>query len=287
MAYRIKDWCIFETAKTINVDVKSYGTYPLKQGVGFRRLMARPDGICVYGAFMLLVSFCHQHKKGIREGWLTEDGLETGQAIEPEDLCFRYGGKLKDWQNALDVLSDPNLKINWLTVHGESKVKKTQHEIQQRTKASKQSELEHVAIEIYKLHPRKVGKPKALNAITKAIESGVSVELLKSKTQSYADAVAKWDKSDRQFIKHASTWFNGQHWEDDEESWERDSGTNSKPKTFRDEGFNSLSERNSLLDAWSARYAKATSAEWPQLLAKAQAKFGESFAQDMVERARQ
>ena len=73
---------------------------------------------------------------------------------------------------------------------------------------------------IYKAYPKKVGKGAAIKAIEKALQT-IEAEKLKEAVEAYAAAVAEWPASDKNFIKHPSTWFNQQCWEDDRETWKR------------------------------------------------------------------
>ncbi len=72
--------------------------------------------------------------------------------------------------------------------------------------------------EIYAAYPLKVGKGQALKAIRAALKIAGFEELLAA-TQAFADAVATVPESRRRFIKHPSTWFNGQCWLDDRSTW--------------------------------------------------------------------
>lgn len=73
---------------------------------------------------------------------------------------------------------------------------------------------------IYATYPRKVGRPKALASITKAIADH-GFDVLLNKTQAYAAAVSRWPKTDLQFVPHPTTWFNQSRFNDDPATWER------------------------------------------------------------------
>ena len=79
------------------------------------------------------------------------------------------------------------------------------------------------AEEIYKLYPRKVGKPIALKKIEKAIKE-VGFDELKKRVLAYAGATSRWDEEDRRFIPYPATWFNQGRYDDDPREWERDNG---------------------------------------------------------------
>lgn len=80
---------------------------------------------------------------------------------------------------------------------------------------------------IYAEYPRKVGKPKALKAIEKAISS-FSDELVLERTKAYAQARIGQDD---QFTPHPSTWFAQERFNDDPSTWKHNGNhqNNAKP----------------------------------------------------------
>lgn len=70
---------------------------------------------------------------------------------------------------------------------------------------------------VWALYPKKAGKTNAKKAFTKAIKDGVSVELIKSKIEEYNQQI-EFKKTDRQYVKNGSTWFNQKAWEDEYET---------------------------------------------------------------------
>lgn len=64
---------------------------------------------------------------------------------------------------------------------------------------------------IYEAYPLKVGKPKALASIQKALKK-VSFEILLAKTQEFAGIIG----DDKQFVPHPTTWFNQERWNDND-----------------------------------------------------------------------
>lgn len=81
---------------------------------------------------------------------------------------------------------------------------------------------------IYCAYPRKIGRPKALVAITKAL-SAISSPNLLAKTQAFALAQ---NGADPQFIPHPATWFNQERFNDDPSTWKR--STDTKPPVRRE-----------------------------------------------------
>ncbi len=70
---------------------------------------------------------------------------------------------------------------------------------------------------VYDEYPRKVGRPKAIKSIKKALGK-VSVGYLLGITKQYAIAVAGSDPS---FIPHPTTWFNQERYNDSPTTWAR------------------------------------------------------------------
>lgn len=68
--------------------------------------------------------------------------------------------------------------------------------------------------ELWKLYPNKQGKAKALKAYQKARKNGVSYETVKQGIENY-NAEIKAKKTAAEYIKHGSTWFNGECWNDE------------------------------------------------------------------------
>lgn len=67
---------------------------------------------------------------------------------------------------------------------------------------------------LWKLYPRKIGKPKALKAYQKARKNGVSFEEVKQGIENY-NAEIKAKQTGTEYIKHGSTWFNNESWNDE------------------------------------------------------------------------
>jgi len=84
--------------------------------------------------------------------------------------------------------------------------------------------LEH-ACSIYEAYPKRVGKPKALISIEKAI-AGFGFEFVMERTVAYAKTRIGQDP---QFTPLPATWFNQQRFNDDPSTWKPAAFQNSKP----------------------------------------------------------
>jgi len=67
---------------------------------------------------------------------------------------------------------------------------------------------------LWKLYPRKHGKKKALDYYAKARKNGTTYEEVKQGIEAYANYV-KAERTEDRFIKHGSTFFSEQAWQDE------------------------------------------------------------------------
>lgn len=67
---------------------------------------------------------------------------------------------------------------------------------------------------IWKFYPKKQGKDKAFKSYQRAIRDGVTDEDILNGLNDYLKQI-EVQKTDTQFIKQGSTWFNGKHWQDE------------------------------------------------------------------------
>lgn len=67
---------------------------------------------------------------------------------------------------------------------------------------------------LWKMYPRKLGKPKALKAYQKARKNGTTFEDVKKGIENYKKQIEA-QKTSVEYIKHGSTWFNGECWNDE------------------------------------------------------------------------
>lgn len=107
--YRIRNWKkIFEKAQTREVHRTSWVAVPNSfEGRGFKRLMSRPDGIAIYGAWILILEIA---SKCPERGELVRDGTP----LTCEDFALMTGGPVEAFRTAIEVLSAP--EIGWIEV---------------------------------------------------------------------------------------------------------------------------------------------------------------------------
>ena len=80
---------------------------------------------------------------------------------------------------------------------------------------------------IYDLYPKKVGRPKAIQSILRALKE-FEASFLKERTSLFAKSRIGQDP---QFTPHPTTWFNQHRFNDDPNTWANKSGSN-RPRAF-------------------------------------------------------
>lgn len=88
-------------------------------------------------------------------------------------------------------------------------------------------ELGSAAVKIYELYPKRVGRPKAIDAILKQLKS-FPAEKLEAATRRFA---LEWNgaNGDFQFCPNPTTWFNQERFNDDPSTWRRKEDNNHRP----------------------------------------------------------
>lgn len=136
---------------------------------------------------------------------------------------------------------------------------------------------------IYALYPRKIGKESALRAIVKVLGK-MPGDVLAERVTNYASIVSRWQKDDRSFIPHASTWFNDGRYNDDPKEWERPNMTApSKPAAPRLEPIpEALGWIEFVKREWhpnSVLYGEAEKGEWCKLTRREQEMLSKNLSQ--------
>lgn len=76
---------------------------------------------------------------------------------------------------------------------------------------------------LWKLYPKKMGKKKAFESYKKAIKTGATDEEIKEGIEAYNKQI-EYKKTDDKFIKHGSTWFGNESWNDEYDTNIKSSG---------------------------------------------------------------
>jgi hypothetical protein len=107
--YSIKNWAThYEVSQSRTVKHVSWVPLPVKHdGKGFRRLITMKDGLCLYGAWVLIVQIA---AKCTPRGQL----IDEGEPLTAEDLAIKTGAPESMFVRALEVLSSD--RIGWILV---------------------------------------------------------------------------------------------------------------------------------------------------------------------------
>lgn len=105
-----------------------------------------------------------------------------------------------------------------------------------REKAEVEAEIQTEFETLWKMYPRKLGKPKALKAYIKARKSGTTYEQVEQGIKNYL-AEIKAQKTATEYIKHGSTWFNGECWNDEYNTTVSTSPQYQQPKQSETDDF--------------------------------------------------
>ena len=83
-----------------------------------------------------------------------------------------------------------------------------------KSKSDKESQLENDFEELWKLYPRKAGKAKAFKSYISAVKQGATNEQIRQGILNYIQWI-KEHKTQPEYIKHGSTFFNERCWNDE------------------------------------------------------------------------
>lgn len=105
----------------------------------------------------------------------------------------------------LNNISSDNIdnKLEEIILHKEEKKNNT-----------KEKEIEQEFEILWSMYPRKKGKANALKAYKKARKENVPFEAIKQGVENYSRDCQR-NKTEEQYIKHGSSWFNQQCWQDE------------------------------------------------------------------------
>lgn len=92
---------------------------------------------------------------------------------------------------------------------------------------------------IWKDYPRKLGKANALKAYKKARKNGVDYNTIRNGLMNYISYIQA-NKVDEKYIKHGSTWFNQNCWNDEYESNKGINGVELLPESERDHSLDHI-----------------------------------------------
>ena len=135
--------------------------------------------------------------------------------IRSEQSSYPDGNKVPiRWEQSSDNNIEDNIEDNI--------------DYKENIKRKSEADLEQDFEELWKLYPRKAGKAKAFKAYKSAIKQGATNEQIKQGILNYIQWI-KEHKTQAEYIKHGSTFFNERCWND-----ELGSDIQYRPKTCGD-----------------------------------------------------
>lgn len=112
--YQVVGWNEhFEGAKSRTYSNKSKCQMPTKHGLGYNRLVKRPEGAALFGAWCAMVQVLSRHPKP-RQGYCTDTGREDGIPYSPEDLEIITGIPSKTFKAMFQAAAKQD--VAWLRI---------------------------------------------------------------------------------------------------------------------------------------------------------------------------
>lgn len=118
------------------------------------------------------------------------------------------------------------------------------------------------ALKVYEIYPRRVARPKALVAIARQIKV-YGFEIVMNGTKLFAEAWRSSGKTDLSFCPHATTFFNGERFNDSPEGWGLAGGKKITTGPTYQEVFTTCREKEED-SSKAASYATGFYATWKQ-----------------------
>lgn len=145
---------------------------------------------------------------------LTEAGFLIRTEEYKNNVCFpRYRVNLpllKNFKRGSKETSTEAVK----NFNGGSKDSLPNNKIDNNTIDNKDINISTEFETLWKMYPRKIGKPKALKAYEKARKNGTTFKEVEQGIKAYCRQIEAL-KTETEYIKHGVTWFNNKAWEDD------------------------------------------------------------------------
>ena len=127
--------------------------------------------------------------------------LEDGKTIKERRISINFFRDDEDDEEPIDEkIKENNTSINNTSKNNTKEI-------------NKEKQLENDFEELWKLYPRKAGKARAFKAYKKAIKEGSTNEEIRQGIMNYVKWI-KDHKTQEEYIKHGSTFFNEKSWTD-------------------------------------------------------------------------
>lgn len=156
-------------------------------------------------------------------GYIDVEMIYDGKQIKERRIFVNSNPIKENFNTPKEKVEDP-IKNNF---KGGIK-EKFKENITSSNNTSNNKQLEEDFNKLWKLYPRKEGKKKAFEAYKRAIKNGTTNKEIQTGIVNYLTQI-RVQKTNKQYIKQGSTWFNGECWDDEYNLGQEKSPVN--PKT--------------------------------------------------------
>ena len=156
-------------------------------------------------------------------GYIDVEMVYNGKQIKERRIFVNSNHIKENFNTSKEKVEDP-IKNNFKRGIKE----KFKENITRYNNTSKNKQLEEDFEKLWKLYPRKEGKKKAFEAYKRAIKNGTTNKEIQTGIVNYLTQI-RVQRTNKQYIKQGSTWFNGECWNDEHNVGQERSPVN--PKT--------------------------------------------------------
>lgn len=142
-------------------------------------------------------------------GYIDVEMIYDGKQIKERRIFVNSNPIKENFNTPKEKVEDP-IKNNF---KGGIK-EKFKENITRFNNTSKNKQLEEDFEKLWKLYPRKEGKKKAFEAYKRAIKKGTTNKDIQTGIVNYLTQI-RVQRTNKQYIKQGSTWFNGECWNDE------------------------------------------------------------------------
>lgn len=142
-------------------------------------------------------------------GYIDVEMIYDGKQIKERRIFVNSNPIKENFNTPKEKVEDP-IKNNF---KGGIK-EKFKDNITRFNNTSKNKQLEEDFEKLWKLYPRKEGKKKAFEAYKRAIKNGTTNKEIQTGIVNYLTQI-RVQRTNKQYIKQGSTWFNGECWNDE------------------------------------------------------------------------
>lgn len=142
-------------------------------------------------------------------GYIDVEMIYDGKQIKERRIFVNSNPIKENFNTPKEKVEDP-IKNNF---KGGIK-EKFKENITRFNNTSNNKQLEEDFEKLWKLYPRKEGKKKAFEAYKRAIKNGTTNKEIQTGIVNYLTQI-RVQRTNKQYIKQGSTWFNGECWNDE------------------------------------------------------------------------